>query len=151
MLQSTGVACAWLVASNNTFESSTKDRNISKKKFTEKKSHFYWSLYTYLLLIQHSILHLYEECVANQINITSNDKNLFIQVTKYFESTYSSFFKKDQLELMQNNENLQLILTKIKQELKKAKSNRTIFLYYLGELTRLIYLLTTPIQGVLLD
>jgi len=126
-------------------------RNISKRRFIEQKSHYYWSLYTYLLLIQHAILHLYEELSKNQKFKLDNENETLINLIEYYKRLSSSFFKEDSLGVQEVNTFCTLKLTEIKRKIFSSKGMMSLFFYYCGEIFRLLYLVTAPIQGILLQ
>ncbi len=125
-------------------------RTISKMTFKEPHSHFYWGLYTYLILIQHSILHLYEALPAKP-QLSPKLKKLPEELQKNFDLIYQGFIRKD-LDLIKkgNNAANNLLNTKLHPQLKKTKGSDSILLYYLSELSRTTYLTTAPILGLLL-
>ena len=60
-------------------------RNITQKKFEEDRENCYWGLFKYLLLIQHSSLHLYEFFTKlNTTKQTKKTEQLFLEITKNY-------------------------------------------------------------------
>ncbi|MBI2103081.1 AbrB/MazE/SpoVT family DNA-binding domain-containing protein [Candidatus Woesearchaeota archaeon] len=126
-------------------------RNISKKRFTEQKSHFYWSMYTYLLLIQHALLHFYEDLTSKKSKIDRKGREILAQIAENYRTLMSFFFKEDGWGIQQVTLRSITTLEETKKQLSLSNGTINIFWYYCGELSRLVYLATAPIQGVLLD
>ena len=127
-------------------------RNISKKKFTEERITFYWTVYTDLLLIQRSLLHLYEQLSQKQFRISKNAMSIFNSVSSSLNALYESFYKKDVELLRQANEGSQSVLNKqILPALQKSSGLESVVLYYLGEFARLTYVATSPALSILLQ
>lgn len=126
-------------------------RNVSKKRFTNERISFHWSVYTYLSLIQHSILHLYESLAATKkLRITEKNLNLFAQLRQGFDVIYKAYFNMDLKKIRKGNTMMKDLLAEILSMLKKSRSAETEILYYFGELARLTYLMTSPMLGILL-
>lgn len=126
------------------------NRNISKKRFTEERIHSYWDLYSRLLLIQHSLLHLYEIIDKNRkIKLSSHTEKVFHQVRSNFEQLYEGFSKRD-LKILEkvNDFAKQTLNQEILLQLKKNKGEDNLVLYYCGEISRLIYLCTVPLFAI---
>lgn len=128
-------------------------RNISKKKFTEERINFHWGVYTYLILIQSSLKHLCKFLAKQKSLVISKESlKLFNKLESEFDLLYSSFFKKDLSGLEKvNNSCRKVLYGEVYSLLKKSKGEGTIVLYYFGELSRLIYLTTSPMLGILLE
>lgn len=125
-------------------------RNTSKKRFLEEKTNFYWGLNVYLLLVQHSLLHLYEILDAEKkFKVSDKINKLFSNLQKGFDDIYQGFYKKDFSKIQENNILMQNTLKTIQKELKKSKGTESLVLYYLGEQARLIYLTTAPMLGII--
>jgi antitoxin component of MazEF toxin-antitoxin module len=128
-------------------------RNISKKKFSEKNVNFYWGLYNYLLLIQHSILHLYEHVPLNKtLKLSPSVIKIPPQLLHNFDQVYTGHFKKDITLIKRSNNKSNVLLNDvILKKTKKSPGEEAIILYYFGELARTIYLTSAPIIGILMS
>jgi len=127
-------------------------RNISRKKFTEEKVNFYWSVYSHLLLIQRSLLHLYEQLSQKQFRISKNAMSIFNSVSSSLNALYEAVYKKDVELLRQANEGSQNALNKqILPALLKSSGLESVVLHYLGEFARLTYVATSPALSILLQ
>lgn len=127
-------------------------RNISKKKFYQESSSFYWMLYNHLFLISHSLIHLYEILRSDKKRVVSkNVISIFNKSNDFYLKMYSGFFKSD-LDLLKgiNFKMDRFLYTEVHGELKKSKGLDSVALYYLGELSRLLYKTNSPILGILL-
>jgi hypothetical protein len=128
-------------------------RNISKKKFTEEKIPFHWNMYVYLLLIQGNLLHLYQ-FLDKQKKLKMSKKNILIfnNLETEFNNLYHGFFKKDLNALEEVNDQARSLLYKdTYKQLEKVTGKESITIYYFGEMARLIYLITSPMLGILLE
>jgi len=127
-------------------------RNISKKRFTEKRISYYWELYIKLILIQHSLLHLYEALDKDRhLKISKSTFDLFGSLQECQNKLYEGFFKKNMHILQKVNEKAKNNLyAGAIVKMKSTKGIETVVLYYLGELSRLIYLATVPMTGIML-
>jgi phosphate uptake regulator len=127
-------------------------RNISKKKFYQESSSFYWMLYNHLYLVSHSLTHLYETLEKNKTKLPKNFLELFIKIREFHNLIYGGFFKKDLATLKRINPKMNSFLyEEIHKNLEKSKGKDSIILYYFGELIRLLYKTNTPILGILLS
>ena len=128
-------------------------RNISKKKFTEEKISFHWNMYVYLLLIQGNLLHLYQFLDKHKkLNVSKKSFSIFNNLEKEFDNLYHGFFKKDLDILEEVNEKSRSFLYKdVYKQLEKVSGKESITIYYFGEMARLIYLITSPMLGILLE
>jgi len=126
-------------------------RNISKNKLTEEKENFYWGLYNYLLLIQHSMLHLYES-LGKPARVSRNSLAILKMLQESFSMAYEGFFKKDIKIIGKANENAKNALHKnVFPGIQKSKGKESLVLHYFGEISRLIYLSAAPMVGILAD
>ncbi len=125
-------------------------RNVTKRKFSEEKTNFYWGLYTYLRLIQQSMVHLYE-ALENKAVASGPSRMKFIKALQGgFDSIYNAFYKKDLETINRSKKEMANALKEIQKEIMKSKGIENIALYYLAEMTRLAYLATSPMIGILL-
>jgi len=125
-------------------------RNISKKRFTDERVNYYWELFGKLIFIQHSILHLYETVVKDKkVKLSENFKKIFSNIIVNFDNIITGFFKQD-LNLIQkvNDELKKILYEEIHVTMLKSKGVETISLYYAGELSRLIYLMSIPMLAI---
>lgn len=128
-------------------------RNVSKKRFKEPKIAYYWELYLKILLIQHSLLHLYEIISKEKPKeIAKNTLNSFASLQEFYTELYESFFKKD-FDLIRkvNEKTNKNLYNHIHPLMKKASKKEVLLYFYLGELSRMIYLATIPALAILLD
>jgi len=126
-------------------------RNTSKRRFTDDRSHFYWSLYRNLLHIQHSLLHLYQQCGKNKSSTSKPLILSFEELSGLMRSLQKGFFEQDQKLLYKVHEHAKKFLhDTIYSQLKRSKGQEAVILHYYAELSRLIYLATAPMLGVLL-
>ena len=126
------------------------NRNISKKRFVEERISSYWELYTRLLLVQHSLLHLYEVVEKkNKLDFPTVTLKLFLEIKANFELLYSGFSKKD-LKMIEkvNENNKNLLYGEVFNLFKRSKGEENLILYYCGELARMIYLTTVPLFAI---
>jgi len=128
-------------------------RIISKNMFMEESIYFHWNLYARLLVIQHSTYHFYKLLTQNQSSKASKHCLKIIEtIKKDYNNIYSGFFKKDLGMIRKSNESLRkLLFNSVLDKIKKSKGMESATLYYLGELSRTIYLLTTPMLAILLN
>ena len=128
-------------------------RNISKKKFTEEKIPFHWNMYVYLLLIQGNLLHMYKFLAKHKkLKISKNGLSIFNNLKNEFDNLYQGFFKKDLDVLEKVNEKARSFLYKdVYKQLEKVNGKESITIYYFGEMARFIYLITSPMLGILLE
>ena len=69
---------------------------------------------------------------------------------QHFNSVYESFFKQDINTIRKTTAQLKdLLYNKIQKSLLKSSGIESLFLYYLGELSRLVYLTTVPISSLI--
>lgn len=126
-------------------------RNVSKKRFTNERISFHWSVYTYLSLIQHSILHLYESLSSKRkVKLAEKNLNLFAELQQGFDTIYNAYFNMDLEKIREGNTRMKDLLAEILGMLKKSRPAEAEILYYFGELARLTYLMTSPMLGILL-
>ncbi|MBT4604555.1 hypothetical protein HOC01_02865 [archaeon] len=126
-------------------------RSISQKRFTDERTHFYWTFFVYLRLIQHNMLHFGNFIVKNDFKIINKKigesfeilKNLFLDLEK-------GFFKEDIkiIEKVHNSAN-RLLYEKLLLEFKNVPKEQGALIYYISELARTIYLSTSPAIGIL--
>ncbi len=125
-------------------------RNIYKKRMVEARVNFYWNLYTDLLLIHQSLLHLVEGLNNKPLRFSNNSLNYFYLISTYFNSVYDAFFKNDIKSIRETSLQLkELLYQKIQISLLKSSGTESLLLYYLGELSRLVYLTTMPISSII--
>jgi len=126
-------------------------RNVSKKRFTEERVNFYWTLYVRILLTQHSILYLYEKLSTGKTQkIPEAHIKIFAGLNNWFYATYNSFYKKDLEMISKAHKDLKQIMHKTHDEMEKTKGKEAVVLYYMSEIARLTYLMTSPMLGILL-
>ena len=127
-------------------------RNITKRKFSETTATYSWELYQKMLLVQHSIWHFHTVISKEKSKkISKASMVLLDNIRSYYNQIHESFFKKDV-------DNLLMVLDKAKSDLyssvqvqmKKTSGSEAIMLYYIGELYRLVYVLSVPLVSLLL-
>ncbi|MFZ5954875.1 MAG: hypothetical protein ACOYT4_00455 [Nanoarchaeota archaeon] len=114
-------------------------RNLAKNNLAFGKEFFNWEICNFLLLIQHSFFHIYEDC-----NLAKNEKILYdfiLQIEKNFQGIYEAFYKKD----FQGLDGFQKQANDILIKIQKSKLKEINFFHYICELSRLQYLLCSPI------
>lgn len=126
-------------------------RNIFKQRMINAQVNLYWSLYTHLMLIQHSLSHLLEELLKlKKFKLSTKNLSYLKDIEAYFDEVYEAFFKKDLAAIQRTNLQLNEVLyQRIQPSLLNSKGADSLFLYYLGELTRMIYLANVPIASIL--
>jgi dolichol kinase len=110
-------------------------------------------MYVYLLLIQGNLLHLYQ-FLDKQKKLKMSKKNILIfnNLETEFNNLYHGFFKKDLNALEEVNDQARSLLYKdTYKQLEKVTGKESITIYYFGEMARLIYLITSPMLGILLE
>ncbi len=127
-------------------------RNISKKKFYQESSSFYWVLYGQLYLISHSLFHLYEILKKNPKYIPRKKvAETFAQLNKFYSLVTASFFKSDLETLKKMNVSMNRFLyDEIYGLIETSKGTESLVVYYLAEISRLLYKMNHPILGILL-
>lgn len=127
-------------------------RNISKKKFYQQSSSFYWMLYSQLYLISHSLFHL--AVILNKNSKYKSNKKVgetFSQLKRFYDGVTTSFFKKDLDTLKKLNTSMNKFLYEEVYRLIESSSKvESLVVYYLAELSRLLYKINHPILGILL-
>jgi hypothetical protein len=127
-------------------------RNISKKKFYQESSSFYWMLYGQLYLISHSLFHLYEVLRNNpRYSSTKKVAETFSKINVFYQTVTTSFFKKDLNTLKKLNTSMKNFLyDEVYLLIKSSSGVESLATYYLAELSRLLYKMNHPILGILL-
>jgi phosphate uptake regulator len=127
-------------------------RNISKKKFYQESSSFYWMLYNNLYLISHNLIHLYDVLrLGKKYSISENLLIIFEETKEFYFKMHEGFFKDDLNTLKRINTKMNKFLyDQVQKELRKSKGEDSLVLYYFGELSRLLYKTNTPLLGILL-
>jgi antitoxin component of MazEF toxin-antitoxin module len=128
-------------------------RNISKKKFYQESSSFYWMLYYHLYLISHNLYHLYGVLQENS-RYKASKKILynFSEIKKFYLEMQKGFFTKDLSKLKKINTAMNKFLySPLQKDMQLSKNAEGLVLYYLAELIRLLYKTNTPVLGILLS
>lgn len=127
-------------------------RNITKKRFTEDKINLHWGIYNYLMVASRAILHVYEYLSENQPKrISAEVLEAFESIRDSYGSLYEAFFKKDLVAVGVINQKLRRMnLEHIPELISSSKGSDSVILYFLGELSRGVYLTTSPMLGLLI-
>ena len=125
-------------------------RNIYKKRMVDTRFNHYWNLYSNLLLIQHSIYYLVKSLSNKRFNISKSNLDILDHIDSIFDEVYNSFFNNKSNQVTESSIKLKEILyERIHKKIMKSSGAESIFLYYLGELTRLIYVTNVPISCII--
>jgi len=126
------------------------NRNISKKRLVEERVSSYWELHSRLLLIEHDLLHLYEQVEGKKkVKISPKTLKILQELKNNFELMFEGFSKKDIGMFRTVNENTKDLLEKeIFSLIKNTKGEENLVLYYCGSLSRMIYLCTVPLFAI---
>lgn len=128
-------------------------RQIAKQRLISEKTYFYWELYSRLLVLQHTLCHLYQYLhESKKLKISTKTKTTFQQVSDFFDQTYHSFFKKDPNALQKIfDQSRNLIFKDFYQALQQSKGKESVILYRTAEINRFIYMSMTPMFGILFE
>jgi len=124
-------------------------RNISKKRFYQKSSSFYWGLYNNLYLISHSLMHLHETLIKAKKPASRKIISIYTKIQTYYQIMHTGFFKKEENALKEiNGEMNEFLYTVVLKEMEKGKE--VLSLYYCAELIRILYKTNSPAIGILI-
>jgi phosphate uptake regulator len=127
-------------------------RNISKKKFYQESSSFYWLLYYQIYLISHSLYHLHKILRENKrLKVSKSTIELLISIKEFYKTMETGFFKQDLEGLKAINSKMNDFLYKnVMREMKISRNGESLVLYYIAEINRILYKVNSPILGILL-
>jgi hypothetical protein len=126
-------------------------RTYVKQRIHDDKLIYRWEFLVKILYIQYSVLHLYEILDKDKPkSVTRTTKELTKSVQELFKRLQTAFFKKE-VKIIQeiNIHAIDLLYNDIHQNMRKTQKTETLILYYLGELTRLINLINTPLINLI--
>lgn len=128
-------------------------RNISKKRFYQESSSFYWLFYYQIYLISHSLYHLYKVLKEDKkTGVSTSIIGLFGSIKVFYESMEKGFFKRD-LEILKtlNYKMNDFLYKNVFKEIKRTRDTESIIVHYIAEVNRLLYKVNSPILGILLE
>ncbi|MBI2572714.1 hypothetical protein HYV86_02550 [Candidatus Woesearchaeota archaeon] len=124
-------------------------RIISTKKLFDDKTYLYWSLSTYLNLIERNLIHLYEQLPLDK-KATPKTKELLLLLESTFSEMKKGFLTKQGKEIESASEKINKALnSSFLPALTTSLPRERIAIYYCAELSRLLYLISSPLYGIL--
>lgn len=114
-------------------------RNLVRKNLGYGKHFFLWEIYSFILLIQHNIFHLYDK--SKYYSLNKEELDYMKSIKSDFQRIHSAFYKKDLKELDKLQSESNALFNKIR---INNRSSSLVNSYFLSESARLNYLVCAP-------